>query len=99
MRRFVVREVFLAPPHSGGVWHVAERRRSFPLAVETYDVLLTFLDHATAVRVADLLEQQYLRGVLDGVARFAWWKDGCEYVGTTGTTLKDALADVRKEHE
>lgn len=27
-----------------------------------------------------------------GVTAFAWWKDGIQYVGTCGTTLKDALA-------
>lgn len=25
------------------------------------------------------------------LVRFAWWKDGIQYVGTTGTTLKEAL--------
>lgn len=43
----------------------------------------------------------YYDGVRDGLRRFAWWKDGVEYVGSCGTTLKEALAtaDVEKrEH-
>jgi hypothetical protein len=27
----------------------------------------------------------------EGVRNWAWWKDGVEYVGTCGTTLKNAL--------
>ena len=26
-----------------------------------------------------------------GVRTWAWWKDGTQYVGTCGTTLKEAL--------
>lgn len=26
-----------------------------------------------------------------GLRAFAWWKDGVEYVGTMGTTLKEAI--------
>ena len=36
----------------------------------------------------------YFDGVKAGIRRFAWWKDGVQYVGTTGTTLKKALEEV-----
>lgn len=39
----------------------------------------------------------YYEGVKEGVWRFAWWKDGIQYVGTTGKTLKQALADIDEE--
>ncbi len=39
----------------------------------------------------------YFEGVKEGIWRFAWWRDGVQYVGTSGTTLKQALADVDKE--
>ena len=43
-------------------------------------------------RVMDAAEQRaYLDGVKSGLAAFAWWKDGTQYVGTCGNTLKQAL--------
>lgn len=41
-------------------------------------------------------------GLRVGLKRFAWWSDGVEYVGTCGTTLKEALAEsemVLKDYE
>lgn len=38
----------------------------------------------------------YWQGVEDGMRRFAWWKDGAQQVGTTGTTLMKALCDMDK---
>ena len=34
-------------------------------------------------------------GMKDGIRRFAWWKDGVQYVGTTGKTLADALSEIK----
>lgn len=39
-------------------------------------------------------ERAYFRGIRDGVQRFAWWRDGVQYVGTTGRTLNQALNEV-----
>lgn len=36
-------------------------------------------------------------GVLDGLSMYAWWRDGTQYVGTTGTTLRDARRKVLAE--
>lgn len=30
-------------------------------------------------------------GRKEGLCEYAWWKDGVQYVGTCGTTLKQAL--------
>ena len=39
----------------------------------------------------------YYEGLKEGIWRFAWMKDGVYYVGTTGKTLKEALAEVDAE--
>ena len=36
----------------------------------------------------------YYNGIKDGVRRFAWWKDGIQYVGTCGNTLANALKEI-----
>jgi len=36
----------------------------------------------------------FIRGMKAGLVMFAWWKDGRQYVGSCGTTLKEALAEV-----
>lgn len=42
----------------------------------------------------------YYEGLCEGVTMYAHWKDGIQYVGTTGSTLKEALALIRhKEQE
>lgn len=38
----------------------------------------------------------YDRGFEDGLAAYAWWKDGVCYVGTTGRTLNQAGAEMRE---
>lgn len=38
-------------------------------------------------------------GVKEGIWKYAWWKDGIQYVGTTGKTLKQALAEVDEERK
>jgi hypothetical protein len=39
----------------------------------------------------------YIRGLKAGVRLYAWWKDGIQYVGTCGTTLKHALERIDEE--
>jgi hypothetical protein len=36
----------------------------------------------------------YYQGLREGVEKFAWWKDGTQYVGTTGAVLKSVLEDI-----
>ncbi len=41
----------------------------------------------------------YWAGVRFGVWLFAWWKDGIQYVGNCGETLKEALEYIDKEEK
>ena len=47
---------------------------------------------------SNVMNNDYKKGFEDGVRCFAWWKDGVEYVGTTGKTLACALADIKALH-
>jgi len=44
-------------------------------------------------------DKSYFQGLREGVRRFAWMKDGVYYVGTTGQTLKEALAEIDEEEQ
>jgi hypothetical protein len=44
-----------------------------------------------------LLNKAYYNGIREGIEQYAHWKDGVQYVGTCGTTLKDALARIDSE--
>lgn len=37
----------------------------------------------------------YIEGLKEGIRRYAWWKNGCQYVGSCGTTLKQALEEIK----
>jgi hypothetical protein len=41
----------------------------------------------------------YYAGLKEGISMFAHWKDGVQYVGTTGKTLKDALAEIQADED
>lgn len=43
-----------------------------------------------------MAEKIYKEGFIDGIKAYAWWKDGKEEVGTTGTSLKKAIEEVEK---
>lgn len=36
----------------------------------------------------------FINGFLAGLQEYAWWKDGVQYVGSCGTTLKEAMEEV-----
>ncbi len=36
----------------------------------------------------------YIEGMKAGFHEYAWWKDGVQYVGTTGKTLAKAIAPL-----
>ncbi len=48
--------------------------------------------------VCEAMDQAYMDGVKKGITMFAWWKDGVEYVGSCGITLKKALAEIYENH-
>lgn len=39
----------------------------------------------------------YYQGLREGIEMYAHWRDGVQYVGTTGKTLKVALAGIYQE--
>lgn len=41
----------------------------------------------------------YFIGLLEGVCMFAHWKDGVQYVGTTGKTLDKAIEEINAREE
>lgn len=45
------------------------------------------------------LVQAYNEGLRDGIHRYAHWRDGVQYVGTTGRTLQEALVEVNQAEE
>ncbi len=36
----------------------------------------------------------YKEGFIKGLREYAWWKDGVQYVGSCGTTLKEAIKEA-----
>lgn len=44
----------------------------------------------------DETKRTYYDGLREGITMYAWWKDGKQYVGTTGKTLHRALAEINK---
>jgi hypothetical protein len=53
-------------------------------------------DDAYAMAVRHLARSMYDKGFQDALHCFAYWKDGVQYVGTTGMDLERAL---RIRHE
>ena len=41
----------------------------------------------------------YYMGLKAGVKMYAHWKDGVQYVGTTGKTLNEAIYAIQQEEE
>ncbi len=39
----------------------------------------------------------YVEGVADGLYAFSWWKDGVQYLGTCGQTLRGEVAKLNKD--
>jgi hypothetical protein len=45
------------------------------------------------------MTRAYHQGLREGVELYAHWRDGVQYVGTTGRTLKEALNTVYEEEQ
>lgn len=56
---------------------------------------LTLLKQRTQ-QLREQVESTYEKGFIDGLKCFAHWKDGEQHVGTTGTTLKEAIQSARE---
>ena len=46
-----------------------------------------------------LIAKHWYEGVEEGISMYSWWKDGVQYVGTTGRTLKEALKELEIEYQ
>ena len=46
---------------------------------------------------ADDITMAVVCGIEEGLQRYAWWKDGVQYVGTWGIPLAKALDDLHRE--
>ena len=44
------------------------------------------------------LRDAFVRGLIEGVTLYAWWKDGVQYVGTCGKTLEEAIEQIKKDN-
>ena len=45
------------------------------------------------------MTRAYHEGMREGVRLYAHWKDGVEYVGTTGKTLKKAIETIDQQEQ
>lgn len=41
----------------------------------------------------------YYAGLREGISMFAHWRDGVQYVGTTGKSLREALAEIQEQED
>ena len=41
----------------------------------------------------------YYIGLIEGVCMFAHWRDGVQYVGTTGKTLEKAIEEINAKED
>ncbi len=46
-----------------------------------------------------LLTKAYYNGIREGIEKYAHWKDGEQFVGTCGTTLRYALNRIDEEEK
>jgi predicted heme/steroid binding protein len=42
---------------------------------------------------------EYYDGMIEGVRLYSWWRDGEQFVGTCGTTLKQAINNIEAERK
>ncbi len=40
--------------------------------------------------------KEFIEGYVAGLKAFAWWKDGEQFVGTSGLSLKEAVEGVKE---
>lgn len=62
--------------------------------IELADELSTDKDFIESFRDTHEMRLQRAYDAINFVQWWAWWKDGVQYVGTTGTTLKEAQEEI-----
>jgi hypothetical protein len=70
--------------------------KKLPLISEMNNMITPFTAEQDQYRQITEMKSYYI-GLREGVARFAHWKDGVQYVGTTGKTLKKAIEEINIE--
>jgi hypothetical protein len=53
----------------------------------------------TDAEVTEQIIKSYYNGYRAALCNWAYWKDGVQYVGTTGTLLRDALSKADQSEE
>lgn len=41
-------------------------------------------------------DESFWHGLKAGIRAFAWWKNGVQYVGTTGLTLREVFEEIEQ---
>lgn len=54
-------------------------------------------EHAAPLSI--LVKEVFMMGQKDGMKTYAWWKDGVQFVGTTGKTLAQAFQLLEDEYD
>lgn len=93
---FFLRKKTLVDPSNVCYYEIIERTENSEVGNAAICIAI-LADLKTAEILVDRLNDQRLEGIVEGITRFAWWKDGCQYVGTSGTTLKQAIEDLYNE--
>lgn len=63
------------------------------------DQIKAALKNIDAADTVTRRDADYALGYLDGLVAYAWWKDGEQYVGTTGMTLSEAIERATNNQE
>ena len=58
-----------------------------------------FLESLYVADLTALLAEREQAALEEGIRMYAWWKDGTQYVGTSGRTLQQAIAEIRAQKE
>lgn len=51
-----------------------------------------------AITIVKETKEWYKKGLIDGIRKYAWLRDGVQYVGTTGKTLKEAIEEIQNDN-
>ena len=81
-----------------GLWHPTGRPANLCTSGQLEAEVVVLMD---VVKLGADLERELrnarFEGIIEGITRFAHWKDDVQYVGTCGLTLDAAIDGVREE--
>lgn len=67
-----------------------------------YEKILLYGGARQSGRGAMMYHKGYIDGLIEGIKRFAWWKDGQQWVGTKPWSLNQVIEEIiayYKDHE